>query len=1163
MAEDKTPQGLVEIQRALANRDLAALRRAVMNLSDEEQELFGIEIGAAAAARATRSARRSRRGGKRGRVVVVHGIMGSMLEVTDPKGDVDLVWVNAFRLINGRIGDLELDDAEQSAKPGYQVRTAGLMRKAYVPLLLALDEQWDVLPFAFDWRLDIDTSAEQLAREIRAWAHGEPVHIVAHSMGGLVSRAMIRLDRELWRNMRDPANPERGGRLVMLGTPNLGSYSIPLALSGQEKLVKLLELCDVHHNTKELLHILDSFTGSYQMLPSPFHDLPDQHADLYDKKNWGTAPVRDALLQKARRFHESLRGVIDAPRFVYVAGYDRPTPFLVTIKSDGRLDVGSTRDGDGRVPHALGLLPDVKTLWVDEDHGALASNDDVLDAIHDLLATGDTDRLEQTRPQRRTARAPGREDTEEIPAEAIALAEKSKPRARGTEPNLTQEEALRLEGYLVDGYAGKSRERAAGEEEVEAPREKAAQAPRGEKKRERKEHTGPPLRIEVVWGDITKVEKGDVFTVGHYQGVLPQRAELALDWAVSGGREPLVITEHARHGRLRGTLGEITYFPWGDKSHRERVVAVAGMGPAGAFGPFALRRLIRELALSVALLPNAETVCTVLIGSGEGTLDVAAAVRGMLEGLADAFGEGSQANGVKTLCIVERDRDRVEQIQRALETYGKEDDLPQRFHFEIANKPKRSAGSAVSHEDALREVLATLHRGSGESGNAASRKTADSVLAAIADADVRRTATEALRTKTLDARVTLAGGRDDDQDAQAHPPRISAWEDRGTIHMAAITRTTTVSERTLNLDRALIEEIVAGINDPNEEPRSDLATFLNRCFVPRDLRTLLTTRGDQIVFEVDRFTARIHWEMFARDVTDPGAAPIGVQMQVARQLRTTYSAPPGEPRRREGNLEVLVVGDPGDPKLGDDLPGAREEAIRVCDVLRRIPGVDVTPLIGAPLASRRGLPRDNVPATRVEVLSRLMHGGYDVLHYCGHGDFDPDDPTRVGWVFAGGLLTANEIERLDDAPALIVANACLSSRTSYTTESKKPVDKARSERGLLPSLADEFFRLGVRHYVGTSWEVNDYGAIEFADKFYASLVEQRSTVGKAVLAGRTALWDKRKNLGKLWAAYQHYGDPNDAIFSSIRPIPGGPPPSPPKDADRTRPRKGREPRAKG
>jgi CHAT domain-containing protein len=164
----------------------------------------------------------------------------------------------------------------------------------------------------------------------------------------------------------------------------------------------------------------------------------------------------------------------------------------------------------------------------------------------------------------------------------------------------------------------------------------------------------------------------------------------------------------------------------------------------------------------------------------------------------------------------------------------------------------------------------------------------------------------------------------------------------------------------------------------------------------------------------------------------------------------------------------------------------------------------------------------------MEVLSRLMHERWDILHYCGHGDFDPDAPQRVGWVFAGGLLTAREIERLDEVPALIVANACLSGRTSQKIAGGDRIEAARREAGLLPSLADEFFHLGVRNYIGTSWEVNDIGAVKFAEIFYGKLLgsgQLSCTVGEGMLAARQALWARRHSFGKLWAAYQHYGDP--------------------------------------
>jgi hypothetical protein len=39
------------------------------------------------------------------------------------------------------------------------------------------------------------------------------------------------------------------------------------------------------------------------------------------------------------------------------------------------------------------------------------------------------------------------------------------------------------------------------------------------------------------------------------------------------------------------------------------------------------------------------------------------------------------------------------------------------------------------------------------------------------------------------------------------------------------------------------------------------------------------------------------------------------------------------------------------------------------------------------------------------VLALLLRGDFDLVHYAGHGDFDEQEPDRVGWLFAGGLLT--------------------------------------------------------------------------------------------------------------------------------------------------------------
>jgi hypothetical protein len=269
--------------------------------------------------------------------------------------------------------------------------------------------------------------------------------------------------------------------------------------------------------------------------------------------------------------------------------------------------------------------------------------------------------------------------------------------------------------------------------------------------------------------------------------------------------------------------------------------------------------------------------------------------------------------------------------------------------------------------------------------------------------------------------------------------------------------------------------------------------------------------------------AQLHWEMLATS-EGAGVVPLAVQRPFARQLRTTYSPAPTRPRRPGEEFRALIVGDPGDPARGDDLPGARSEALKVTEILRGRPGIVVDARIGAPSVPREGPLQGVEPADRLEVLSLLLRGDYDLVHYSGHGDFDPAEPDRVGWVFAGGLLTPGEIDRIERVPTVVVSNACLSARTSQVLEAGRQVEEARSEAGLLPSLADAFFKLGVRSYVGTAWEVNDVGAEVFAQGFYGALLAGKS-FGEAVRGAREALWRNRGTYGALWAAYQHYGDP--------------------------------------
>jgi len=366
--------------------------------------------------------------------------------------------------------------------------------------------------------------------------------------------------------------------------------------------------------------------------------------------------------------------------------------------------------------------------------------------------------------------------------------------------------------------------------------------------------------------------------------------------------------------------------------------------------------------------------------------------------------------------------------------------------------------------------------------------------------------------------------------SSVYPVRVSFWIDDGQVHAAAITETATVAERIVKVDPGLVSELVERMTDPDPAGGNvaKLSDMLARLLVPHDFRSVL--EQGPFVFEVDRTMAQVHWEMCAGGSGgDSDGEPLGIRFPVARQLRTTYSPAPARSATLDRPLRVLVVGDPGDPAEGHDLPGARREALAVYDLLSARAAepdgrLEVEARIGAPSVPREGPLAGVGPADRLEVLYLLMKGGWDVVHYAGHGDFDPRRPDRVGWLFAGGLLTAGELERLEEAPRLVVANACLSGLTSQALESGGRVAEGRSEAALLPSLADEFFRLGVRNYVGTAWEVNDLGAELFATTLIDGLLAGKR-VGEAVLAARRILWERDELYGALWGAYQHYGDP--------------------------------------
>src|SRR3954452_8144994 len=149
----------------------------------------------------------------------------------------------------------------------------------------------------------------------------------------------------------------------------------------------------------------------------------------------------------------------------------------------------------------------------------------------------------------------------------------------------------------------------------------------------------------------------DAIAVGHYLGVRPVEAELALDRALSAalpspphGRDDvtnddLILTQFTDRGVIRGDLGQVFFLhdarsaaSGGEGRSVERVIAIAGMGVPAQFGEPELTVLARELCWSVGRLGKRH-LATVVIGNGRGNLHIGAGISGWVRGVKRA-GEG-------------------------------------------------------------------------------------------------------------------------------------------------------------------------------------------------------------------------------------------------------------------------------------------------------------------------------------------------------------------------------------------------------------------------------------------------------------------------------------------------------------------------------------------
>jgi pimeloyl-ACP methyl ester carboxylesterase len=812
---------------------------------------------------ATRAQAARSRGPAVGNIILVPGTMGSSLMTVDKDGDEDLIWINLFMLLLGQIERLKLSaDGATEHNAKFTVKPGELDKRAYARAILSLQVSWNVEPFSFDWRKDIDKASDQLAAFIRKKFPGQPVHLVAHSMGGLVCRNFIRRHRKQWDAIHG-GDGARGGRLIMLGTPNFGSFAMLQTMTGDETLVKLLAAADLTNSLSEILCTINTFVGSYEMLPSP-SKLPPSLQLLYRPDSWGSYPVSERHLDRALHFHQDLeRGdTIDPARMVYIAGCNRETLAGMKYVGPGEFDYLVTDDGDGRVPHALGLLPGVPTYYVEDAHGDLPKNEQVLSAVQELLEKGHTEALSKRPIISRSLPSTGFQRRNRMNEQKIcdrlrdiSLRVKGEKKYSSEEVRFAEETILRA----VMGHGN-------------APILKPSKKSREDYSKRVKLM---PLHIEVVRGDVTQI-KAPVLVVGHYKRVAPVNAEGAIDKALG-----YWITRAGQQGMIGANLGEVFFIPVTEKQVAAKAVVLAGMGDAGGFTKSDLRYLITNVAHAVSAL-KLDTFATVLIGSGTGNLSKERALRGMIEGMADALQRLQQKERVKKLILVEKEDDTYTAITKSLEQLKNQNVFPN-LSLEITSKKLNLPIPDIVKERPL------------------------------------------------------------DIPEESFPETtITVERDKDRFRFSALSKTAVVPVREVELQSLFAGDIAKRlISSTTLEEQTTYGQMLAAYLIPEDFRRLIED-AESLTLILDRSTASFPWEM-AGIKRARGTIFFGPSLKLTRQFRTMLASPGLAPQLNR-SLKVLVIADPA-PEQEYQLPGARREGRVVVDVLNRfkkVKGLDIT-----------------------------------------------------------------------------------------------------------------------------------------------------------------------------------------------------------------------------
>ena len=1013
-------------------------------------------------------------------VFVLPGILGSHIA-----RDGKRIWLG-FRLLGG-LKKLEYSPDE----PPGRFTADGAIGRIYDDLIKFLARSHEVVEFSYDWRKPIEREAERLGAAIDAAldarsATGQPVRIVAHSMGGLVSRTMQLQCPAVWERMMAQA----GGRLLMLGTPNGGSWAPMQTLSGDDRFGNTLVAFGAPFQDHAARQLMAQFPGFIQLQTG----LSDGEHPLGVEASWQELAKRDlaavedhnfwhqderqlnpyrwgvpgqAVLDQAKALRKRLDEQRDkvlpryAGRLLLVLGKAEFTPDGYEVGAEGLVYLNAREAGDGRVTRDSAMLPGVPTWQIDCEHGSLPDHGDSFQGYLELLEHGTTREL----PSVALVSAPG-----ELAAPVIERSRPSRERLPATPP--VQPYRLRLldlEGPPPD-YAG-----------AEAK-----------------------LTIRVVNGDLAFVRAP--LLLGHYSSASLSGAEYAVDCLIGGtmarslslGQYPDQPGTHQIFANTSANRENPLQAP-----RPERAVVV-GLGEESVLSA-------SELMLSVRLAVLALAQRLMEEGSESLRFEVAATLLGS--------GGANVSAGQAAQFIARGVRYADEALARMNEDFDGDHPWPRVGGLQLIEQYLNRATEAWQ---ALDELAATAPR----------------------HFELDRQIHDGNRSRLRPLNFGYRGASYDIIRATRRAGPTAAAVIEYSVH----TRRARAEVRAQTTQSALVGELVkAAANSRSVDDQIGRTLF--QLLIPVELEPTMGG-SSQMLLELDNETAAIPWELLDTPAGNDGGGdknPWAIRTRMVRKLRMEDFRPSVRDARRDAH--VLVIGEPRcDRQLYPRLPGARKEARRVYELLTKGPGALALGSVVERICSED---ENDEGFDAHDLINTLMDAGrnWRIVHIAGHGE-PPESadeaqtrcqcdsnwqPNPRGVVLSGGsFLGPAEIRALRVVPELVFVNCC-------HLASLGGERKLQQQRGALPNpaafasgVAAELIRIGVRCVVAAGWAVDDAAAECFSVTFYQALLRGNRFMD-AVAAAREAA---KAYDGNTWAAYQCYGDP-EWVFR--RPDGGGSP----------------------